>query len=651
MLRLLILLVLVYQLSILFVECHNFSFPSFDVGSYSNLTCWGSVTAANGTLNLTPDQPQNNSNKVGRVLFSHSIPVWPASFSTIFTIRISTHQLITGDGMAFLIAQDDKPSPPDSYGSFIGILDPSTQGGTLDQLAVEFDTYRNEHEIDGNHVAVVTTSMESPVAVKSLNDVGIDLRSGRNITIKIDYDGWPKVLEISVAYAGQPLVNFLRQEIIMQETVPRNAYVGFSASTAYFSEVHHVLNWNFTLFELPEGSLKYGADPDKEDIALLVATPIAIVSLVVVVSFLITARKDRKERFQIKEDIEMLTRTAASGPQVFTYQKLSKATKGFSKDNLLGTGGFGSVYKGVFYDSPTTVAVKQINATSKQGEKEYLAEICTIGRLKHKNLLQLLGWCHDGEKLLLVYEYMPNGSLDKYIGKIFLDWDTRFKILSGLASSLVYLHEECGNPIVHRDIKPNNVMLDTEYNAHLGDFGLARLLQNENFVTTMVAGTPGYLAPEVCYTGRTTPESDVYSFGMVVLEVVCGRRSKGIMEENSLVDKVWSSYEKGTILECMDQTLDGKFDNVQAQRCFITGLACLHPDRTLRPKMRKVVQVFMNPDEPLMKLPESRPSLVCVSWHSPTCSTITTSLDNMKHIPDEVTVSYEDASQTKKLHI
>ncbi|KAK4729896.1 hypothetical protein R3W88_022884 [Solanum pinnatisectum] len=346
----------------------------------------------------------------------------------------------------------------------------------------------------------------------------------------------------------------------------------------------------------------------------------------------------------------MLTRTAACGPQVFTYQKLSKATKGFSKDNLLGTGGFGSVYKGVFYDSPKTVAVKQINATSKQGEKEYLAEICTIGRLKHKNLLQLLGWCHDGEKLLLVYEYMPNGSLDKYIGKIFLDWDTRFNILSGLASSLVYLHEECGNPIVHRDIKPNNVMLDTEYNAHLGDFGLARLLQNENFVTTMVAGTPGYLAPEVSYTGRATPESDVYSFGMVVLEVVCGRRSKGIMEENSLVDKVWSSYEKGTILECMDQTLDGKFDNVQAQRCFITGLACLHPDRTLRPKMRKVVQVFMNPDEPLMKLPESRPSVVCVSWHSPTCSTITTSVDSIKHIPDEVTVSYEDASQTKKLH-
>ncbi|XWS72657.1 hypothetical protein CRYUN_Cryun02cG0059200 [Craigia yunnanensis] len=140
-------------------------------------------------------------------------------------------------------------------------------------------------------------------------------------------------------------------------------------------------------------------------------------------------------------------------------------------------------------DPPTTAAVKKISATSKQGEKECFAEICTIGRLRHKNIVQLQGWCHEGEHLLLVYEYMPNGNLDRYIGRRSLDWETKFKILTGLASALLYLHEDSGTPVVHRDVKPSNVTLDEDFNAHLGDFWLARLLQNDASVTTMLAGT------------------------------------------------------------------------------------------------------------------------------------------------------------------
>ncbi|XP_028058322.1 L-type lectin-domain containing receptor kinase IX.1-like [Camellia sinensis] len=266
---------------------------------------------------------------------------------------------------------------------------------------------------------------------------------------------------------------------------------------------------------------------------------------------------------------------AANGPQLFPYKKLSKATRNFGKDNLLGTGGFGSVYKWVMSKPPTSIAVKKINATSKQGEKEYLAEIYTISRLRHKNLLRLQGSCYDHDQLLLVYEYMPNGSLDCFIGKdnTFLDWATRYKVLLGLASTLVYLHEECGNPVVHRDAKPNTVMLDSQYNAHIGDFGLARLLQNEASVTTRIAGTLGYLAPEVSFTGRATPESNVYSFGMVVLEVVCGKRSKGIMDENSIVDSVWTLYEKGVdaLLDCVDRLLEGKFDEEEVKRSLVVA--------------------------------------------------------------------------------
>lgn len=201
-----------------------------------------------------------------------------------------------------------------------------------------------------------------------------------------------------------------------------------------------------------------------------------------------------------------------------------------------------------------------------------------------------------------------------------LDWPTRYKILTGLASALLYLHEESGNPVVHRDVKPSNVMLDAAFNAHLGDFGLARLLgTGDASVTTMLAGTPGYMAPEVGFTGRATPESDVYAFGMVVLEVVCGRRSKAAMEENSLVDIVWKFLGKNAILDCVDELLltgGGVFDEEQARRSLVVGLACVHPDAAKRPRMRKVIQVFLNPEEPLMELPETRPLGVFLSMSS-----------------------------------
>lgn len=274
--------------------------------------------------------------------------------------------------------------------------------------------------------------------------------------------------------------------------------------------------------------------------------------------------------------------------------------------------------------------------------------------MRHKNIVQLLGWCHEGEHLLLIYQYMENGSLDCFIGKQSLDWSTRYNILTGLASSLLYLHEECGTPVVHRDVKPNNVMLDSDYNACLGDFGLARLLHNDSSVTTMLAGTPGYLAPEVGFTCRVTPESDVYSFGMVVLEVVCGRRSKGMMEDNSLVDQVWNLYGRDALIDCLDTKLEGKFDEHQAKRALVISLACLHPDSTYRPKIRNVVHILLNPNEPLMKLPDSRPTAIYVSVSS--SATTTTNLysrtaSSFVHSPglDQDEIAFPNEQQTSQV--
>ena len=232
--------------------------------------------------------------------------------------------------------------------------------------------------------------------------------------------------------------------------------------------------------------------------------------------------------------------------------------------------------------------------------------------------MKLQGWCSEGENLLLVYDYMQNGSLDHFIGKGSLNWQTRHKILTGLASALLYLHEECGNPFVHRDVKPNNVMLDSNHDAHLGDFGLARLLKNEGSVTTNLNGTLGYLAPELSFTGRATPESDVYSFGMVVLEVTCGKRLNWLKQGNSFVDSVWNLHSQNALLECVDQRLENKFDEEEAKRALMVGLACMHPDSLFRPRMRKVVNIFQNPNEPLMELPGVRPTGVYVSVSSST---------------------------------
>ncbi|KAL5559333.1 hypothetical protein UlMin_035544 [Ulmus minor] len=605
----------------------TFSFSAFNSESCSNgeLICMGSASVANGYMSLTPE-PRNDSsslpfNKVGRVLYGQPVIAWPAIISTSFTVRIAPFPNASGsgDGMTFVFAQDSSPSPPGSFGSYLGLLDRSTQGGKVQQLAVELDTFMNEFDHDGNHIGIVTTDIVNPIATKSLNPTKIDLKSGRDINVKIDYDGWNQILSISIGYSENPLHSFLNHSIPISNFVPKSVYVGFTASTGTLPETHQVLNWVFTSVELPF-SPRDKKEDEKFKTILIIVVPLCVgLSIGLTYGFQFLLRSLRgKERNEKEGDIENRSRTAANGPKLFSYRQLAKATNEFSKENLLGRGGFGSVYKGTLRDPPTTVAVKKISATSKQGEREYLAEIRTIGRLRHKNIVKLHGWCHEADNLLLVYEYMPNGSLDRFIGsrnqnQPVLNWQTRYKILTGLASSLLYLHEECGNPVVHRDVKPNNVMLDSDYAAHLGDFGLARMLQNDLTVTTVLAGTPGYLAPEVGFTGKATPESDVYSFGMVVIELLCGRRSRGVMEENSLVDYVWNLYGKGALIEGVDPLLGGEFEEEEVKRLFVVGLACLHPDSAFRPNIRRVVQTLINTNELLMELPETRPSVVSVS--------------------------------------
>jgi serine/threonine protein kinase len=309
-----------------------------------------------------------------------------------------------------------------------------------------------------------------------------------------------------------------------------------------------------------------------------------------------------------------------TGPRRFRYRELAVATSFFSDEEKLGEGGFGSVYHGYLKDTGIHVAIKRVSKGSKQGRKEYISEVRIISRLRHRNLVQLIGWCHGGGELLLVYEFMPNGSLDTHIhshDKV-LPWPLRHEIVLGLGSALLYLHQDWEQCVVHRDIKPSNVVLDASFNAKLGDFGLARLVDHDREShTTALAGTMGYMDPECMVTGTASAVSDVYSFGVVALEITCGRRpvvvlretqqgSEATAEHTHLVQWVWEHYGRGRVVDAADARLNGEFDGSEMERVMVTALWCAHPDRSLRPSIRQAVNV-LRLEAPLPILPAMMP--------------------------------------------
>ncbi|KAL6847231.1 hypothetical protein ACP4OV_023084 [Aristida adscensionis] len=232
----------------------------------------------------------------------------------------------------------------------------------------------------------------------------------------------------------------------------------------------------------------------------------------------------RRFRGELVEDLEQ----EEARPRRFNFDELAAATGNFADDRKLGSGGFGSVYYGFLADINCEVGVKMASKTSRQGCKEFVSEVRIIGRLRHRNLVQLLRWCHGGDdELLLVYELIQNGSLDSHLYRpdSLLTWPVRYDIALGVGAALLYLHEEAEQRVVHKDVKPSNVMLDASFNAKLGDFGLARLIDDgRQSHTTDVASTMGYMDLECMLTGRVSMESDVYSFGVLLLGITCGRR-------------------------------------------------------------------------------------------------------------------------------
>ncbi|KAF8692956.1 hypothetical protein HU200_039318 [Digitaria exilis] len=340
--------------------------------------------------------------------------------------------------------------------------------------------------------------------------------------------------------------------------------------------------------------------------------------------------------------------------RLFSYKEIRAATNNFDQRNKLGRGGFGTVYKGVWGDG-STFAAKVLSSESEQGVKEFLAEIESISQVKHANLVRLLGCCIQRKNRILIYEYLENNSLDHALqgsgnGGTCLTWSTRSDICVGTAKGLSYLHEEHEPNIVHRDIKASNVLLDRDYRPKIGDFGLAKLFpDNVTHISTGVVGTCGYLAPEYFVHGQLTKKADVYSFGVLVLEIISGRRISQTIRSDSdmfLVREVkalsflpttsclsvpanlsailylsrhffflsfirvqaWVLYQQGRLLDMVDARMEGCYPEEEVLRHIRVGLACTQATPSSRPTMSQVVAMLSRLHEDEAAIPMRPPS-------------------------------------------
>ncbi|CAK8561983.1 unnamed protein product [Lathyrus sativus] len=337
--------------------------------------------------------------------------------------------------------------------------------------------------------------------------------------------------------------------------------------------------------------------------AIILAASSAVLALLLVaatMAFFIrkSVMRKRRERKQFGTLLDTVNKSKLNVP----YEILEKATNYFNDENKLGQGGSGSVYKGVMPDGKT-VAVKRLSFNSTQWVDHFFNEVNLISGIDHKNLVKLLGCSITGPESLLVYEYVPNQSLYDYLSvrRICqpLSWEVRHKIILGIAEGLAYLHEESNVRIIHRDIKLSNILLEDDFTPKIADFGLARLFPEDNsHISTVVAGTLGYMAPEYVIRGKLTEKADVYSFGVLVIEIVSGKKNSSyVLNSSSILQTVWSLYGSNKLSDIVDPILEGNFPADEACQMLRIGLLCAQATAELRPLMSVVVKMINNNHE------------------------------------------------------
>ncbi|KAG7541074.1 Protein kinase-like domain superfamily [Arabidopsis thaliana x Arabidopsis arenosa] len=547
------------------------------------------------------------------IRFKNSTNGTVSSFSTTFVFAIVTNvNTLDGHGLAFVISPT-KGLPYSSSAQHLGLFNLTNNGDPSNHIvAVEFDTFQNQEfdDIDNNHVGIDINSLSSKKASTAgyyQDDDGtfknLSLINRKPIQAWIEYDSTRKQLNVTIhpIHLPKPKIPLLSLTKDLSPYLLDSMYVGFTSATGRLRSSHYILGWTFKLngtasnidiSRLP----KIPRDSRSTSVQKILAISLSLTGLAILVFLTISYMLflKRKKLMEVLEDWEV-----QFGPHRFAYKDLYIATKGFKNSELLGKGGFGKVYKGTLSTSNMDIAVKKVSHDSRQGMREFVAEIATIGRLRHPNLVRLLGYCRRKGELYLVYDCMPKGSLDKFLyhqPEQSLDWSQRFKIIKDVASGLCYLHHQWVQVIIHRDIKPANILLDDSMNGKLGDFGLAKLCDHGiDPLTSNVAGTFGYISPELSRTGKASTSSDVFAFGILMLEITCGRRPvlprASSPSEMVLTDWVLDCWEDD-ILQVVDERVkqDDKYLEEQVALVLKLGLFCSHPVAAIRPSMSSVIQ-------------------------------------------------------------
>lgn len=350
-----------------------------------------------------------------------------------------------------------------------------------------------------------------------------------------------------------------------------------------------------------------------------VAIALSVVAFFMLVLFAVYAAYVRLSKLKECNTLGKISNSFHKASLSFKYETLEKATDYFSISRKIGQGGAGSVFKGTLPNGEV-VAVKRLVFNTKQWVDEFFNEVNLISGIQHKNLLKLLGCSIEGPESLLVYEYVANRSLDQFLfekEKVqVLNWKQRFEIMLGTAEGLAYLHGGSHVRIIHRDIKSSNVLLDENLAPKIADFGLARCFgTDKSHLSTGIAGTLGYMAPEYIVRGQLTEKADVYSFGVLVLEIVCGRKNIAYMEESgSLLQTVWKLYQTGNLAESVDPCLKDDFPAKEASKVLQVGLLCTQASAALRPSMEEVVHMLSNDDSEI-PIPNQPPFMSSRALH------------------------------------